>query len=340
MIPVFYCDQFLQHDTAFGLPPGSYHPESAARLTAVVSALKSVHWASQIDWRSPQAIEASPDRLPSRSHQTSPNTSVPPSAHSSALIERIAQLQSRHYVDAVAALAQSGGGQIDADTVVSPRTYDVALRAVQAWLDGVDAVLESGEPAFVLARPPGHHATAKTGMGFCVFSNAAIAAHYALEQLDHAEPDVHRVAILDWDVHHGNGTQDIVQHNPQIAYCSVHQSPCYPGTGAASETGDFNNVLNIPMAQGSTRSQYLPAFDEQILPFLRRFKPDLLIISAGYDATQADPLAEISLQPEDYGEFMSRCLGLTRRIVLGLEGGYDVEALGQSVVATLAAVLA
>jgi acetoin utilization deacetylase AcuC-like enzyme len=167
-------------------------------------------------------------------------------------------------------------------------------------------------------------------MGFCLFSNAAIAAHYALTQ-----PEIHRVAILDWDVHHGNGTQASVEHHPQIAYCSLHEFPHYPGTGAANERGDYNNVLNVPMGAGSTLADYQPLFEQKIVPFLKNFQPDLLLVSAGYDAVRDDPLASICLDPEDYGVFTDYCLQMTPRILFGLEGGYDFSALAQSVVATL-----
>jgi acetoin utilization deacetylase AcuC-like enzyme len=204
------------------------------------------------------------------------------------------------------------------------------LLAVSAWLDGVEQVLATGAPAFVLTRPPGHHAEGDRGMGFCLFSNAAITAYYALEK-----QGINRVAILDWDVHHGNGTQAIVENHPQIAYCSLHQSPCYPGTGAADERGEYNNVLNLPMQPGSTVTEYQSAFENQIMPFLAEFQPDLLIVSAGYDANADDPLASMNLQPQDYGLFTKYCLRLTRRIVFGLEGGYDFSALSRSVVATI-----
>ncbi len=309
MVSVIYSDEFLDHNT------GSFHPECAGRLTAIINALQAEDWAEQIHWQLPQSIAGTGAEV--------------------ALVQRISALQDWRYVEAVKALAARGGGQIDADTIVSSRSYDVALLAVQAWLDGVNLVLASGEPVFVAARPPGHHATSRRGMGFCLFSNGAIAAHYALEK-----PGIERVAILDWDVHHGNGTQDIVEKHAQIAYCSLHQFPHYPGTGRADETGQFGNILNIPMAAGSVLSDYLSAFEGQVMPFLRQFDPDFLIISAGYDAAQADPLAEIALQPEDYGILMEQCLGLTRRILLGLEGGYDFEALGRAVVATLAAAFA
>jgi acetoin utilization deacetylase AcuC-like enzyme len=302
MVAVIYADEFLQHDT------GYFHPENAGRLQAITTALRATSWADRLEWRSPTSVEAQEDRLMAALYKVHPP----------------------EYVAAVQTLANRGGGHIDVDTPVSPRSYDVARLAVSAWLDGVDRVLTTGEPAFVLARPPGHHALAEIGMGFCIFSNAAIAATYALEQ-----PGIERVAILDWDVHHGNGTQAIVESSPQIVYCSLHEFPHYPGTGAAHEQGHHNNVLNVPMPAGSTLADYQPIFEEKILPFLKTFQPDLLIVSAGYDAVKADPLAHLSLQPQDFGVLTDYCLQLTRRILFGLEGGYDFNALAQSVVATL-----
>lgn len=273
---------------------------------AIKSAIKAAPWAKQIEWRSPTPVEKR-DVMP-----------------------YLQQIHSQLYIDGVRELANQGGGYIDSDTVVSPRTYEVALLAVSAWLDGVDGVLATGEPMFVLARPPGHHARREIGMGFCIFNNEAIAAHYALEQ-----PGVDRVAILDWDVHHGNGTQTLVQHHPQIAYCSLHQSPLFPGTGKASDRGLYDNVLNFPLPPGSTISDYQPLFEQKIIPFLTNFHPDLLLVSAGYDATAADPLANIALQPQDYGVLTKYCLQITHRILFGLEGGYDLDTLARSVVATI-----
>lgn len=300
LFPVIYSDEFLQHDT------GVYHPENSGRLTAISTALKAAAWAGRLDWRSPTPTQ---------------NRDV---------LTWINRVHNPQYVAAVAQAADRGGGYIDSDTIISTHSYKVALLAVSAWLDGVDDVLKTRQPAFVLARPPGHHAVRDRGMGFCLFSNAAIAAYYALEQ-----PDVKRVAILDWDVHHGNGTQAIVETNPQIIYCSLHQSPCYPGTGSSAEQGLHHNVLNLPMPPNSTIADYQPAFEQKVIPFLSQFQPDLLLVSAGYDANQADPLAGISLQPEDYGVFTDYCLGITRQIVFGLEGGYDYDALSQSVLATI-----
>jgi len=300
MVPVIYSDEFLEHKT------GRFHPEKPERLSAIATALKAAYFAEQIEWRSPTPLEKRP------------------------VMPVLQQVHSQQYINTLQNLAHSGGGRLDADTPVSPRSYDVALLAVSAWLDGVDQVMATGNPAFVLSRPPGHHAERERGMGFCLFSNAAVAAHYALER-----PGINRVAILDWDVHHGNGTQAIVENHPQIAYCSLHQSPWYPGTGKASERGEYNNVLNLPIASGSTVADYQPLFEQKIVPFLTNLQPDLLIVSAGYDANSADPLASINLQPQDYGLFTDYCLQTSRRIVFGLEGGYDLPTLSQSVVATI-----
>ncbi|MDA0266112.1 MAG: histone deacetylase [Cyanobacteria bacterium] len=299
-VSVIYSEAFLTHDT------GPYHPENGGRLKAVVAALQGSALAPYLTWQAPTALA---DRDP---------------------LSMIAQLHSSHYMEALAQLAQTGGGLLDPDTPISPQSYEVALLAVNGWLDGVDQVVKAGRSAFVLARPPGHHAVRDRGMGFCLFSNAAIAAHYALQ-----EPGIERVAILDWDVHHGNGTQALVENNGVIAYCSLHQSPAYPGTGRADDQGTFGNVLNLPMPRGSTLADYQLQFEQRVLPFLQEFNPDLLIISAGYDATQADPLAGISLQPSDFGVFTEYCLQIQPRLLFGLEGGYDYDALARSVVATL-----
>ena len=300
MFPVIYSDEFLLHTT------GQFHPENPGRLTAILRSLKSAPWANQLDWRQPTLVEA---RSP---------------------LPLIQTIHNQHYLEQLRQLANRGGGQIDGDTSVSPRSFEVALLAVNAWIDGVESAIASGEPCFVLARPPGHHAVVDRGMGFCLLSNAAIAAHHALAR------GLDRVCILDWDVHHGNGTQEIVETNPNIRFCSLHESPQYPGTGHPAETGLHQNVLNLPMDAGSTIADYQPLFEEKVIPFLSEFQPDLLIVSAGYDANRADPLAGISLKPEDYRIFTEHCLQVTRRIVFGLEGGYDYEALARSVEATIA----
>jgi acetoin utilization deacetylase AcuC-like enzyme len=299
---IFYSDVFLEHQTGFG------HPERPERLRAVVRHLNQSQWASQLNWKVPSSLET---RNP---------------------LPWILKAHTPDYVEQVQAVSAQGGGQLDPDTPLSAQSYGVACLVVNAWLDGVDSVLASQQPAFVLARPPGHHALPDQGMGFCVFGNAAIAAIYALTQ-----PGIERVAILDWDVHHGNGTEAIVTSHPEIAYCSLHQYPFYPSTGSAQDNGP--RLLNIPMQAGSTLPDYETAFHSQITPFLNSFAPDLLIVSAGYDASQADPLAEVNLNPEDFGPLTAHCLALAPKIVFGLEGGYHLNSLATAVESTLAACL-
>jgi acetoin utilization deacetylase AcuC-like enzyme len=301
MLQVIYSDEFLDHKT------GIYHPEKPARLTAIVDALKTAHFAEEITWKIPTPVLLKPS-----------------------LMSWIEKVHPTTYINKVKDIAASGGGYLDGDTPISPRSYDVALLAVSAWLDGVDTVLNTAEKSFILARPPGHHAVSDTGMGFCLFSNAAIAAFYALQQ-----PGIKRVAILDWDVHHGNGTEAIVETHSEIAYISLHQYPAYPGTGKASQQGSHHNVLNLPVPPGSDITVYQPLWERKILPFLSNFQPDLLIVSAGYDANANDPLAGVNLQPEDFGLFTEYCLGITKKIMFGLEGGYDLPSLAESVIATI-----
>ncbi len=301
MLQVIYSDEFLDHKT------GIYHPEKPERLTAIVNALKAATFAEKITWKLPTPVISRPS-----------------------LMSWIEVVHSTTYINKVKDISSSGGGYLDADTPISPRSYNVALLAVSAWLDGVDTVINTTNQAFVLSRPPGHHAVSDTGMGFCLFSNAAIAALYALQQ-----PGIQRVAILDWDVHHGNGTEAIVETHSEIAYISLHQYPAYPGTGKFSQQGLHNNVLNLPVPPGSDITVYQPLWERKIFPFLTNFQPDLLIVSAGYDANANDPLASVNLQPEDFGLFTEYCLGITKKIVFGLEGGYDLPSLAESVIATI-----
>lgn len=300
MLPIIYSDQFLEHLT------GRSHPESPARLQAIVQRLRTSGVATQLAWQEPRPIAP----------------------------ERLLKVHDPALVDAVEYTARRGGGYLDPDTVVSPQSFAVARLAAGGWLDGIDAVLHTGGPAWILARPPGHHAERNRAMGFCLFSNAALAALYALEQ-----PGIERVAVLDWDVHHGNGTQQILWDNPRLAYISLHQSPHYPGTGLASETGAHDNVRNLPLPPGSSRKAYQAALDTVVWPFLEHFGANLVIVSAGFDANRDDPLAEMGLLPADYGDFARQCLLRTRRVLFGLEGGYDLESLADSVLAVTEACL-
>jgi acetoin utilization deacetylase AcuC-like enzyme len=296
MVAILYSEKFLDHDT------GLHHPERPARLSSIAQRLQRAPFGTQLHWQSPSELTQR-DPLP-----------------------WIQQVHSSQYIQRVQAVTARGGGLLDMDTPVSEHSYAVACLAVNAWLDGVDNVLQTQQPTWVFARPPGHHAMPDHGMGFCIFSNAAIAAFYALKH-----HQLQKVAILDWDVHHGNGTQAIVEDHPQIAYCSLHQSPCYPGTGNSQEHGKYGEVLNIPMVPGSGSTEYHRAFQDQVIPFLQDFAPDLLIVSAGFDANRDDPLAEINLQPQDYAFFTQQCFRVSDRILFGLEGGYDLESLSASV---------
>jgi acetoin utilization deacetylase AcuC-like enzyme len=299
-LPIIYSDTFLDHLT------GSFHPEQPGRLTAIVEALRHSSWQDCLEWCEPTPVSQRN------------------------ILQEVQRFHTPEYVARVKSISESGGGGLDADTPISTMTYDVALLAVSAWLDGVDRAIASGQPVFVAARPPGHHALARRGMGFCIFSNAAIAALYALDR-----QNIERVAILDWDVHHGNGTQEAVWENAQIAYISTHQSPFYPGTGWSQETGEQGNILNLPLLADASIIEYRAIFEQQVLPFLAKFQPDLLIVSAGFDANRDDPLASMCLLPEDYGILTELCLGCTRKIVFGLEGGYDFDSLSASVLAVV-----
>ncbi|WP_342077312.1 histone deacetylase family protein [Yoonia sp. SS1-5] len=292
----------ISHDDCLDhvTPPG--HPEQVARLDAVLGAL------ADMDLLRVKAPLAAEDDL-LRAH---------PKTH----------------IDAVRAAAPTEGWRsLDADTHMSAGTLTAAYRAAGGVVRAVDMVI-GGEAAnaFAAVRPPGHHAERETAMGFCFFGNVVIGAKHAL---DHHGLD--RVAIVDFDVHHGNGTQDLIEDDPRILFCSTHQSPLYPGTGAAHEVG-VDNVLNVPLPGGTGSKGFREAMDRVVLPRVDAFSPQLLIISAGFDAHAADPLAGMELTTEDFGWVTERLCDLADkhcagRLVSSLEGGYDLEALGASAAA-------
>ncbi len=220
---------------------------------------------------------------------------------------------------------------LDADTHMSSGSLSAAYRAAGGAVRAVDAVL-SGEAknAFVAMRPPGHHAERETPMGFCLFGNVAVAAKYALDQ-----HELSRVAIVDFDVHHGNGTQDLVQSDKRILFISTHQMPLYPGTGYPTETGGHNNVLNVPLDGNSDGAVLQDVMERKVLPRVRAHRPDLIFISAGFDAHISDPLAGLALVERDFASITTEICALAQEICQGkvvscLEGGYDLEALGKS----------
>ncbi|MEL7281404.1 MAG: histone deacetylase family protein [Pseudomonadota bacterium] len=236
------------------------------------------------------------------------------------------------YIERIASVSPSEGTvQIDADTYMSPGSYIAARRAVGGAVKAVDMVMDgTAENAFVACRPPGHHAETSTPMGFCFFGNVAIAAKHALER-----HGLSRVALVDFDVHHGNGTQDLLQSEARTLFVSSHQMPLWPGSGAASETGDHNNILNIPLAPGTGTEGFRNTYDGMVFPALEDFKPDLLIISAGFDGHEADPLANLNFTDADFEWVTDKLCAIAKthsrgRVVSCLEGGYDLGALSRA----------
>jgi acetoin utilization deacetylase AcuC-like enzyme len=288
----------LEHD------PGPYHPECPDRLRAVLAALDAPEFASLIREEAPRATK-----------------------------EQLVRVHPAGIVDAILAIHPEEGDvvNIDADTAMSTGSAEAALRAAGAAVLGVDMVMRGAVAnAFAAVRPPGHHAEPSRPMGFCLFNNAGVAAQHA--RVAHG---LKRVAVVDFDVHHGNGTQSLFAQNPELFYASSHQSPFYPGTGDAWERGIANNIINVPLRARDSSNEFRNAWAGEIIPALNAFSPELLVISAGFDAHREDPLAQIRLETEDFAWITDALLVVARqhaegRVVSVLEGGYDLEALAAS----------
>ncbi|MFL5255007.1 MAG: histone deacetylase family protein [Rhodopila sp.] len=290
----------LEHDT------GPYHPETSERLRTVLAALETEEFGMLLRESAPKAT-----------------------------IEQLSRVHPRDYVEAILAIHPDLGEPVhlDGDTVMSAGSAEAASRAAGGACMGVDAVMEGwARTVFVAVRPPGHHAEPNKPMGFCLFNNAAVAALHA-----RAHHGIERVAVVDFDVHHGNGTQAMFAADRSLFYASSHQHPCYPGTGEAWERGVADNILNVPLRPRDGSAQFRAVWSETIIPALDKFAPGLLIVSAGFDGHVADPLAQLRLETNDYAWITEQLLGVADRhcggrLVSVLEGGYDLNALAASAV--------
>ncbi|MCD5390524.1 histone deacetylase [candidate division NPL-UPA2 bacterium] len=305
---LIYHPDYLKHNLRV-------HPENAKRLTCIMRALEK---------------EKIKEYL----------VNIPPRR---ATLEEIESVHQTDYINEVDSLCREGGGHLDADTYTSASSFQVALLAAGGVLAAVQAVIEGRvENALALVRPPGHHAEPGRGMGFCIFNNAAIAARYAQQ-----EHGLKRVLIIDWDIHHGNGTQNVFYDDPSVLYVSFHQSPHYPGTGSTEEKGEGQGKgynMNFPLPPGSGGQDYLNIFHKTLIPKALEFNPEIVLISAGFDGHREDPLAGMNLGEEDFARFTDLTVDIAEktcqgRIVSVLEGGYNLEALPRCVLAHLRSLL-
>lgn len=307
MTLLYYSPQALEHDTG-------QHPEHAGRLTAVVE-----HFDQHGLWRADRVADWQP----------SP-------------IELVAAVHDAAYLSQVEQMALGGGGRPDPDTVVSPASYDAALKAAGAAVDAVAQVVrrEDSRQALCLIRPPGHHAVRERAMGFCLVNNVAVAARAAIDR-----HGLDRVMVVDWDVHHGNGTQDLFYDDPRVAFFSAHRWPFYPGTGAADETGTGDGLgatRNLPMQMGVSRDRYLVEFTRELEDFADRHRPQLVLVSAGFDAHRLDPVGSLGLESEDFESLTAAVANVAAthaegRLVSVLEGGYNPAKLAECVAVHLEA---
>ena len=289
-------DTYQNHNTGEG------HPEKIDRVTAVIENFKKLDNKNLV-WKKPSNFEQS----------------------------ILIKTHTKDYIKQVnLSFPQSGLKFLDGDTVVSPGSKDATKDAVGSIISAIDGVEKKEfKNAFCCVRPPGHHAEKEKAMGFCIFNNVAVGANYLIEKYKYK-----KIAIIDFDVHHGNGTQDIFYNDKNVLYISTHQYPYYPGSGSEKENGKYNNVLNIPLEAGTTGNEYLNAY-EKVLDKLKEFKPEFLLFSAGFDAHIDDPLAQLRLSSEDFYKITKRTLEVSKpfcngNIVSILEGGYDLRALQQS----------
>jgi acetoin utilization deacetylase AcuC-like enzyme len=299
---------YVRHEASLGHDTGG-HPESAERLVAIEEEL------SGRDWLGLELIEA-------------PRASV----------EQIGRVHTGEHIRSIEALCQEGRGKLDVDTVVSEGSWEAALRSAGGAVRAVEGLhAGEGEFAFCGLRPPGHHAERARGMGFCLFNNVAVGCAHALAELGYE-----RALILDWDVHHGNGTEEIFRDSDRVLYASIHQSPLYPGTGDVAELGSGEGkgyTVNLPVTPGAGSEEFRSLVQHVVVPIALELRPDLIAVSAGYDSHQADPLGSCLLDEAAFADMAASvrelAAGLGAPVLVCLEGGYDVGALAASVAATI-----